>query len=805
MVFRRRGLDGGMLRACALALLLGLSLAQPAPQNPPCGGSAANNLTQPDYLDTVSSSPLGSISPFVNSFLGTVQPNAFPYELIIKLINDMTNPENIREALVYEIGFLVCVAIGVVYIVLMPLVGILLACCRCCGNCGGKMQQKQKSSTSCRRNALYWGTFVTTVIILAGNIIMFKGNNDFRHSVNQTPKELDNNLENVDTFLAAVPQQLNQVVNESSRTVTEVEKNLDDIGNQLGVPIQNRVNDTLNKAVDSVRLMDQETGNTDGQLNTLKTLLNDLQTDVNKLKTNVTGVKDRVSATINNADCENCDLLRPLLQDLTLDSLTVSTSSLNDIQASVDKIKTLNLTSKIAEVDNFYNGIPARVSQETVDVVASSKTFLNDIKTQISSVTDEIPLAALSSVSERIEQMQSEINRLTPQILHQDSIRWRVSLTVCCLVLLVVVCNVLGLLLGPIGLKAHEDPTKRSCTADCGGTFFMMSAGFSFVFSWLFMIIVVPLFVVGGGFYTLGCKPWDTGELLKFVDTQYELGPLLGLDTNITYSGVYGDCLDNKTVWTTFHLNQTINLDDLLNVSKYTGEIQGIFDKADITLEAITILTPADKSQLTEFSDTAAALDMSAITTEMENIYKVNLNATADKLDEAATAQTNVIKKEFQDEATDLRNIQSSVETTIYPLMRNINSTMQSLKSSVGKITTTVGDVLTNVEAAQAFILTNTTQIIKAESQKLLDCQLGYFTVYADWAKETITEELGRCGQVAKTVLSLETILCSQLVDSMNTFWFGLGWCLVFFIPSIILSIKLAKFYRKMKYTDIYE
>lgn len=29
------------------------------------------------------------------------------------------------------------------------------------------------------------------------------------------------------------------------------------------------------------------------------------------------------------------------------------------------------------------------------------------------------------------------------------------------------------------------------------------------------MIIVVLLFAVGGGFYTLGCKPWDTGELLK--------------------------------------------------------------------------------------------------------------------------------------------------------------------------------------------------------------------------------------------------------------------------------------------------
>lgn len=55
--------------------------------------------------------------------------------------------------------------------------------------------------------------------------------------------------------------------------------------------------------------------------------------------------------------------------------------------------------------------------------VTGSKTFLDNIKTQISSVTEEIPLDALSDVSQSIEQVQSEINRLAPQILHIDSIR----------------------------------------------------------------------------------------------------------------------------------------------------------------------------------------------------------------------------------------------------------------------------------------------------------------------------------------------------------------------------------------------
>lgn len=52
--------------------------------------------------------------------------------------------------------------------------------------------------------------------------------------------------------------------------------------------------------------------------------------------------------------------------------------------------------------------------------------------------------------------------------------RWVIFLIVSCVVLLVVLCNLLGLLLGPLGLRPNADPTNRSRTADCAGTFFMM-------------------------------------------------------------------------------------------------------------------------------------------------------------------------------------------------------------------------------------------------------------------------------------------------------------------------------------------
>lgn len=35
-----------------------------------------------------------------------------------------------------------------------------------------------------------------------------------------------------------------------------------------------------------------------------------------------------------------------------------------------------------------------------------------------------------------------------------------------------------------------------------------------------------------------------------------------------------------------------------------------------------------------------------------------------------------------------------------------------------------------------------------------------------------------------------------------NAFWFGLGWGLFFFVPVIVVGVKLSKYYRKLNETD---
>ncbi|MED6266255.1 hypothetical protein CHARACLAT_000234 [Characodon lateralis] len=796
-------------------LLLGLSLARSVSAQLTCqAAEAAQNLTQPQYNNTPNKNTnAGFLMPFVQSFLYTVQPHPFPEDLILKIIKDpqqgMSNQDQVTEILMYQVGFLVCIAIGILYIVLMPIIGFFVACCRCCGNCGGKMYQKQTSSIHCLRRTLYFSVFAITIIIFAGNICMFRSNQALKVSVNQIPSELSNALDDMHTFLKAVPQAMENVVNESYRIVQEVTRNLDDIGRQLGMKVQQRFRGTVDPALQLVRRLHQESLNTSDRLGKLNSSLVQLQSSIDRIQANLTAVRDQINQTLSEPGCTGCQNLTKDVQKLTVDT-SISFPSLHDFQSALDEVIKADLQSKINEAEEFFRTIPQRLTNETNDLVQNSIKQLNDIKAQISQVSSELHLSALNDVSRNLYQVQSDINTYLLKVESADDIRWRVGVALCFVVLLVVACNILGLVLGPLGLSPKEDPTRRSCTSDCGGIFLMMGAGFSFLFSWLFMIVVLLLFLLGGNMYTLICRPWNNGLLLQFLDTsglipQLELGPALGLKTNINISDIYRDCEKNQPLWTTLHLHELVDLGDILNVSKYTARIREEFEKTNVTLSSVNLLSPEIKNQLINISAKATNFNSTAVIQQMNAVSSINLNTTADKIEILSQQQPTAIKAELQNEALKLRQIQADIEVTVFPQVKNLNSSIKSLQSTTEKINGTVGEVLSKVAAAQDFLNTNTTQIVKTESRRFLDCQVDYFTAYADWATIMVTQQVGRCKPVARAVDSVEVVLCVNMVESLNAFWFSLGWCLMFFIPSIIFSIKLAKYYRRMKYSDCFD
>nr|KAG5704825.1 hypothetical protein BaRGS_015208 [Batillaria attramentaria] len=58
--------------------------------------------------------------------------------------------------------------------------------------------------------------------------------------------------------------------------------------------------------------------------------------------------------------------------------------------------------------------------------------------------------------------------------------------------------------------------------------------------------------------------------------------------------------------------------------------------------------------------------------------------------------------------------------------------------------------------------------------------------------------EIGNCLPLWNLYRSFVVMLCNYGVDSLNGFWFSLGWGLFFFIPVVIVGITVAGYYSTM-------
>ncbi|XP_016341412.1 prominin-2 [Sinocyclocheilus anshuiensis] len=749
------------------------------------------------------------MSPIVHSFLGSVQPNPFPKDLLIRMIQDKNfSMERVKEVLKYEIGFLVCVAIGILYIVLMPLIGLIFACCRCCGNCGGRMQQKQTTNIHCKRRSFYLATFLITVLILAGNVCMFLSSTNTSETVMRSPTELTDVLENVKGYLNTISKQIEQVKSESNVTVDTVKSNLN--GSLLGKLIQNGLKGPLDPAFNSITEIAHVINSTSHELLKLNKTLELLKPKVDVLKANLSAVRQRINNTLHMPDCVNCTSQRPELDKLSLEG-SLDFPDQNDLRSALDKAINADVIGQANKGRDFFDSIPAKVKNESRLSVQVALLQLETLKTKISGVTKDLPLDVLKTISAPLTDVQKSIKAFSPDIERSSQISQAVGLVLSCLILLVVICNFLGLLLGVAGQNSKDNPIERSGTSNCGGIFFMAGVGFSFLVSWIFMLVVLILFIVGGNTYTLVCKPWQNKELIQLIDTPglipgFNLSRALNLNTNLNIVNVYSDCQKNKPLWTTFHLNEIFDLNSKLDVSQYTHEIDQTFDGVQINIANITILSPEVKSQLNNFSSSASSMNFSNITQQINDVSGINLSSIAESLDILAGKQSNqAIKDELHGEAKDLRVIQTDITSNIMPLLLELNTTVKNLSVVASQITAAVENVSQKVAYAQDVLNVNISQIVKTESRAFIDCQLKIFQTFLHWANQTITERVGRCRPAAAAVDRSEELVCKHLVESLNAFWLSLGWCMMFLIPSIIFSVKLAKYYRRMKYSDVYE
>ncbi|XP_053548466.1 prominin-1-A [Bombina bombina] len=771
------------------------------------------NITSPVYKPTSApeSGAVNTYNDLVHSYLNLVQPNPFPPGFLSQLITQNFTHFEYKEVLVYEVGYLVAIAIGILFIILMPIVGFFFSCCRCCGNCGGKMHQKQTKQINYKRRFLYIFLFLITLIILAGDICAFLSNNRISTAVNESFDSLNNTLDNLKTYINSVPKEVDIIINASDTPILKANSSIIGIGTILGGMILAQIGKTANATLDSVVDITKALNSTAMYMTAVNNSFNSLQDQQQILHQNLSDVKKEISQTLNSCGSA-CDP-KPNVDDLAMDANFSTIPDFTDQMKLINNFLNSGIDSTIQKAYKSLNDIPETVTNQTRDTVTKVQKQLGDIKDKIQNIRSKIPIVdSINNVNNQLDEVLSSITKYKSEITNGDKYRWIAGICLSCLVLLVVVCNFFGLLLGPCGHNPKVDPTERGCASNSGGNFFMAGTGFSFIYSWLLMVVVTVLFIIGGNSYTLICKPWSNQQLFTYLDTP-NLIPQLNLSkylngTNATISSLYRDCHNNYSLWSTLDLNRLFNLDAELDISKYTGEVNKTLNDTEININNITFIDNNQKQLAKNVSESGIDnhnfSDINQQTSK--NITKTDLIGFAKQLEDLANKTSNAtVSKELRDEANTLKQIQSSINTNLVTEIHTLNKSINNLEALSKTIPGMLNTTLEKVANTQIFLDTKASEIVKNESSVYLNILLGYFQTYVTYAKNMLTKNVARCGPVAKAIDSAHVILCVNIVDSLNAFWFSLGWCTIFFIPSIIASVKLAKYYRRMKSSDVFE
>ncbi|XP_078079164.1 prominin-2 [Mustelus asterias] len=750
----------------------------------------------------------------VHGFIDIIQPNPFPTDIVKTLVKNASELENkYQKVLLYEVGFIVCAVIGILFFLLMPLVGLCFCCCRCCGNCGGKLYQEQTKSTNCRRKTLAAILFLITTVILAGSICMFVSNEKATESLQDSGNLLGDSLGNLKTYLNAIPKQIRAITDASAVPINSVTDNLDNIGLDLGVPILKKLGETTYDALNSASQLAQDITEMNDKLLLINSTAARLLQQQEVLEQNLTAIRQNINNTLNKCGSQ-CSSSQGLVANLTLSANFSTVPNMDKEIKAMKQLVKADLPFFVQEGYKAFNDTPALLVNQSASAMTEIKKSIKDIETQIKNITNEFPvLTSITSVSSEIDNINTSMNKYLPQVQQADKYRWIVGIVLSCIILLVVLCNYLGMLLGATCLNPNVDPTERSLFSNCGGNLFMAGASFSFIFSWLLMFFVFIMFIVGGNVYSLVCKPWYNDELFQNIENSgltanLNLAQSFGLkNTTLSISNVYNDCQNNTPVWKVLKLSQTFNLDEYLDLSKYTGDISSEFDSLNINLSGIVLLNDKGKKIVNDLLKTGINdLNFTSISKQLRMpLIQGELLYTAEKLQNLSKEVSDPIKTDLSRNAASLKELNNWIQNNMVPNIGKLKENIENLQAKTSQIEENVNATLSHVNSAQTFLHTKSSDIIKNESKAFLECQLDTFHSYVSWTKIMITENLARCRPVAEAFNSAEAIACSYLLDSFNAFWFSLGWSTIFLIPSIIFAVKLAKFYRRMTTSDVYE
>ncbi|KAL7839268.1 hypothetical protein SRHO_G00259260 [Serrasalmus rhombeus] len=765
----------------------------------------------------------GSLEPlynFARLFLLAVQPYGFPLDTASRVSqNEATSSEVIR----YEAGYMVCLILAVLYIVAIPVVGVVLVWRHFHYK---KMAVESQPSPLTlpwyqRNVTVITCLSVVVILLLCGVILTFNTNNKMHQNMQPNLSRLRTDIGNIEKALNSVPQKVDSIVDKFSVFQEELMEELQETGDLIGRTILSSLNSTINVAVDSLRTTVQDATGAQRHLLEVKELRENMQAIYTLLNMELTEMQTQLGK-LNSS----------------LNTSTLMTDANYDLIPSVDpEVQQLSFVSVFdgmeEQVEMLISSIPSICANQSTPQIEELRVYLNNVHTAFGNSSKRLP--SLRSLSSAVSNVPAALDKTKADIEYYDYVRWSVSVSFCTLILIISLLMLAGLVIGasmvisPTLYPFYLQDQLRLTTV----YLLYVASGMIFIFSWLFIIMVFINLFFGGNAHALACRSCTNGDIFEFLDKQALFSsldaeepedmdivaattqsPIMTTDNSTTdlfmnptdHQGkqaiktfeIYQGCQMGRSMFYSMHMNELFSMNKFLNESMYLSGLVDSMHALNFDLSSIQLLPDSARTAVQQFRD-FSNLDQinynNFLRLLASPIMKTDLDAFATQLERAALTANGTIGENLMSEAAKARQLANIVRLQD-SYRRNMSYSIEALATIRRNYQANADNTLLNATEVESSLQLQVPDAVQTVSDCVMERATELLRQYFVFVRYAIIDEALDCSWLPVSLSNMYTATCDNLIGPWNAFWLSLGWCCAFLVPGVIFSILAAQLWK---------
>ncbi|XP_038112149.1 prominin-1 isoform X1 [Culex quinquefasciatus] len=777
---------------------------------------------------------------FVFSYLSTFLSYITPYDLpvvycILELLRDAFHTrvsflQLILEALKVESGYICLIAIFFL-ISLIPLCyTIAWGCSKPSDddlNAGPTVdaiiqaeELSLEDSLKCRRGFLSLTLQIIILLLIASVIAMFVTNEQIASAIDQTPEVVRSSLADVETFLRDTEQQISFVIFEGlATTVDRIRSDLEEIDKLLGEPIQHHLSLFTGIEIIFETIMDISTSS--NNLSRRIFLLQETLARAAKISYEAEYRLDelQIQLSVLQRQCSYRD--RPLCDTLKIKNFEES--------GLIDKIRKLQsdpvLSKLLSMGEAGKNSTMKLLTQELTVARSIFRNYRTELKNStlapkenIERHLEELSNSTLLSTNTLSTTMNNLVKEVTRTANFSDSFfdyyreigdgLWLTGLTATVCTLLVTF-----ILLGALSCGCCHSDNKAGITLIFGAIVICFASvalsGFAMVEMLMgahgHVFICHPLYdepnytVLGklidkpGLIYPVEPQNGIIDELMKAADPN-RIGSM-----NVPLSKAINECERNKGAYSTFQLQNLLNVSSIMDYRNYPGLDRAINDltASEAPFMGFTTQIQAILEDMLTDSDinlTAFRMDLTQLSPDKDVVTFID--------------QLQRVSAQIQDVATSSRmttlgsrakRLQVSLLHPLEQLRGDIVYHLTALELQLSPWATQVNKSLIHLRNAQSYLDAESAEVCHNKSDQFRARLKGHFEAYRNHTNVILSDRCASCRPLFDIFDAMRMLFCHHIMDPMNGLWFSSFLCLFLWAVATPVSLMMSSTYRRLE------